>query len=58
MHIGARIAALASPGEVLVSSMVHDLVVGSGIEFQTRGDHELKGLPDKWDLFALKASTS
>jgi len=55
MHIGARVAALARPGEVLVSGMVRDLVDGSGIEFETRGDHELKGLPNRWELFALTA---
>jgi class 3 adenylate cyclase len=58
MHVGARVAALARPGEVLVSGMVRDLVDGSGIEFETRGDHELKGLPDRWELFALTPSTS
>jgi class 3 adenylate cyclase len=57
MHVGARVAAQARSGEVLVSGMVRDLVDGSGIEFETRGDHELKGLPDKWELFALTPST-
>jgi class 3 adenylate cyclase len=53
MHVGARVAALAQPGEVLVSEMVRDLVEGSAIEFETRGDHVLKGLPDEWELFAV-----
>jgi class 3 adenylate cyclase len=53
MHVGARVAALAHPGEVLVSEMVRDLVEGSAIEFETRGDHVLKGLPDEWELFAV-----
>jgi len=57
MHVGARVAALAGPGEVLVSGMVRDLVYGSDIEFETRGDHELKGLPDRWELFALTPSS-
>ncbi len=47
VHIGARIAALASPGEVLVSRTVKDLVVGSGLTFQDRGTHALKGVPDE-----------
>jgi class 3 adenylate cyclase len=49
--IGARIGALASGGEVLVSSTVKDLVVGSGLVFADRGEHELKGVPDAWRLF-------
>jgi class 3 adenylate cyclase len=44
VHIGARISALAGPGEVLVSSTVKDLVIGSGIAFEDRGIHELKGV--------------
>ena len=51
VHTGARIAALAGPGEVLVSSAVKDLVAGSGIEFEDRGEHELKGIPDRWRLY-------
>ena len=50
---GARIAALAEPGEVLVSSTVRDLVAGSGIEFADRGMHELKGVPGEWRLYAV-----
>jgi class 3 adenylate cyclase len=54
--IGARIAALARPGDVLVSRTVKDLVAGSGIEFDDRGEHELKGVPGEWRLYALKDS--
>ncbi len=49
---GARISALAAPGEVLVSRTVKDLVAGSGIAFEERGDHELKGVPGMWTLYA------
>ncbi len=45
VHIGARVAALAAPGEVLVSSTVKDLVAGSGLRFRERGVHQLKGIP-------------
>jgi class 3 adenylate cyclase/pimeloyl-ACP methyl ester carboxylesterase len=54
VHIGARIAALAMPGEVLVSRTVKDLVAGSGIEFDDRGEHELKGVRGAWQLYAVK----
>ena len=54
VHIGARVSALAHPGEVLVSRTVVDLVAGSGIEFDDRGDHELKGVPGNWRLAAVK----
>jgi class 3 adenylate cyclase/pimeloyl-ACP methyl ester carboxylesterase len=53
VHIGARIGALAGPGEVLVSSTVKDLVIGSGLSFDDRGQHVLKGIPDPWHLYAL-----
>jgi class 3 adenylate cyclase len=53
VNIGARVGALAGPGEVLVSSTVRELVVGSGIEFEERGSHRLKGAPDQWTLFAV-----
>jgi class 3 adenylate cyclase len=53
VHTGARVAALAAPGEVLVSSTVKDLVAGSGIEFEDRGAHELKGIPGEWQLYAV-----
>jgi class 3 adenylate cyclase len=51
VHIGARIAALAQPGEVLVSRTVVDLVAGSGIAFSDRDEHRLKGIPGTWRLF-------
>jgi class 3 adenylate cyclase len=54
VHIAARVGALAAPGEVLVSGTVRDLVVGSGIEFKERGEHELKGVPGSWKLFAAE----
>jgi len=53
VHTGARVAALARAGEVLVSSTVKDLVAGSGIAFESRGEHELKGVPGSWKLFAV-----
>ena len=53
VHIGARVGALAGAGEVLVSRTVKDLVVGSGLEFNSRGIHELKGVPGSWEVFAL-----
>jgi pimeloyl-ACP methyl ester carboxylesterase len=53
VHTAARIAALAGPGEILASSTVKDLVAGSGIEFEDRGVHELKGVPGGWRLFAV-----
>ena len=55
VHIGARVGAKAGPGEVLVSSTVKDLVVGSGIEFAERGTHKLKGVPGQWRLYAVAA---
>jgi class 3 adenylate cyclase len=53
VHIGARIAALAEPGEVLVSRTVKDLVAGSDLQFSDRGERQLKGVPGNWQLFAL-----
>jgi class 3 adenylate cyclase len=53
VHTGARVAARAGPGEVLVSQTVRDLVAGSGIEFEDRGAHELKGVPGEWRLYAV-----
>ena len=53
VHTGARVADLGRAGEVLVSSTVKDLVAGSGIEFEDRGEHELKGVPGSWRLFAV-----
>ena len=52
--IGARVAALAGPSEVLVSGTVKDLVAGSGIRFTDRGVHVLKGVPGEWRLFAAE----
>ena len=56
VHIGARVAASAKPGEVLVSNTVKDLVAGSGIGFETRGTHVLKGVPGEWPLFVVTNS--
>jgi len=53
VHIGARVASLAEPGEVIVSSTVKDLVAGSGIEFEDRGEHQLKGISEAWRLFTV-----
>ncbi|MGH2795170.1 MAG: adenylate/guanylate cyclase domain-containing protein, partial [Actinomycetota bacterium] len=54
VHIGARVSAKAGAGEVLVSRTVRDLVVGSGLEFGDRGEHELKGVPGTWQLFSVE----
>ncbi len=54
VHIGARVGAKAAPGEVLVSSTVKELVVGSGIEFEDRGCEPLRGVPGEWRLFAVR----
>ena len=53
VHIGARVSALAGPNDVLVSSTLRDLVIGSGLEFDDRGAHELKGVPGEWHLLAV-----
>jgi class 3 adenylate cyclase len=53
VHIGARVAGLAKPSEILVSRTVRDLVAGSGLRFDERGEHELKGVPDRWSLYAV-----
>jgi class 3 adenylate cyclase len=55
VHIGARVAASASPGEILVSSTVKDLVAGSGLRFADRGARSLHGVPGEWRLFAVEA---
>jgi class 3 adenylate cyclase len=57
VHIGARVGALAGPSEVLVTSTVKDLVAGSGLAFDDRGEHDLKGIPDAWHLYALAAGS-
>jgi class 3 adenylate cyclase len=53
INVGARVAALANGGEVLVSSTVKDLVLGSALGFDDRGMHTLKGIPEPWHLYAL-----
>ena len=53
VNIGARVGAKAGAGEVLVSRTVTDLVAGSGIEFEDRGAHALKGVPGEWELYAV-----
>jgi class 3 adenylate cyclase len=53
VHIGARVSALAGPNDVLVSSTLRDLVIGSGLEFEDRGAYELKGVPGEWHIFAV-----
>jgi len=55
VNIGARVGGMAGPSEVLVSSTVKDLVAGSGLVFQDRGEHDLKGIPDRWRLYAVVA---
>jgi class 3 adenylate cyclase len=55
LHTGARVSALAGPNEVLVSSTLRDLVIGSGLEFDDRGSHTLKGVPGQWHLSAATA---
>jgi len=58
VHIGARVAKQAQPGEVLVSSTVKDLVAGSGLTFHPRGTADLKGVPGEWRLFAVASSAT
>ena len=53
VHIGARVAATAGAGEILVSQTVRDLVAGSGIDFEERGTHQLKGVPGEWRLYSI-----
>ncbi len=55
VHIGARVSAMAGPSEILVSSTIRDLVVGSDLVFDDRGSHELKGVPGMWHLFAVRS---
>ena len=57
VHIAARVMSQAQPGEVLVSSTVRDLVSGSGLSFEDRGAHRMKGVDGEWRLFAAGAST-
>lgn len=53
VHIGARVAALGRPSEILVSQTVRDLVAGSGLTFEDAGEHELRGVPDRWRLYRV-----
>jgi len=53
VHLAARVQSIAQPGEVVVSRTVTDLVAGSGIEFDDRGEHELKGIPGRWKWFSV-----
>jgi class 3 adenylate cyclase len=55
VHIGARVSAKAGAGEVWISRTVRDLVAGSGLQFQSRGEHELKGVDGVWELFSLES---
>jgi class 3 adenylate cyclase len=54
VHIGARVGGLAKGGEILVSSTVKDLLAGSDIEFENRGEHQLKGVPGTWRVFSAR----
>jgi class 3 adenylate cyclase len=56
VNIGSRICGLAGPSEVLASRTVKDLVAGSGIEFEDRGEHVLRGVPGEWQLFATRTA--
>ena len=56
VHIGARVSALAGANDVLVSSTLRDLVIGSGLAFEERGAHQLKGVPGVWHLFAVASA--
>ena len=53
VHIAARVMSHAEPGEILVSRTVKDLTAGAGLEFVDRGDHALKGVPERWQLYAV-----
>jgi len=54
VHVGARVAALAAPGEVLVTGTVRDLVIGSDLAFAERGRHTLRGVPGEWLVLAVR----
>lgn len=58
VHIGARVAAAAGPGEILVSRTVTDLVAGSGLQFEDRGEHELKGVPQPLEVVCVRRVTA
>jgi class 3 adenylate cyclase len=53
VHVGARVAAMAAPGQVFATRIVKDLVAGSGLVFEDRGEHDLKGVPDRWRLYQV-----
>jgi class 3 adenylate cyclase len=55
VHIGSRVCDKAGAGEVLVSRTLTDLVAGSGLEFDVRGEHELTGVPGRWQLFEVRS---
>jgi len=55
VHVGARVGALAEPSQVLVSSTVKDLTLGSGIDFEDAGEHQLKGVPGRWHLYSVRS---
>ncbi len=56
VSIGARVAAFAAPSEIVVSSTVKDLTAGSGIVFEDRGEHDLRGVPDRWHVYRVFAN--
>ncbi len=56
--VGARVGAIADPGEILATSTVKDLTAGSGLTFVDRGEHELKGVPERWRLFRVASDGS
>ena len=58
VHIGARVAARAETGQVLVSQTIRDLLIGSDINLSSQGHHQLKGVPGDWELFAVTDQAS
>jgi class 3 adenylate cyclase len=58
VHIGARIAAMAQPDEILISQTVRDALLGSSIDWTTRGTHHLKGVPNEWEVFSVEPKGS
>jgi len=58
VHIGARVASMARPNEILVTSTVRDLVAGSGLRFEDDGEHDLKGVPERWRLYHVVSETA
>ncbi len=58
LHIGARVGSMAAPSEVLVAQTVKDLVAGSGLTFEDRGEHELRGVPDRWRRYRVVSASS